>query len=451
LLLNTGPATGNPRHPCNYRKPYMDTLYLGIDFGTSGCRASVINDQRDVVAEHVIPTPVTKTGKPGVYEQNPHSWWNALQALLHKGIPENNLKSIRSICIDGTSSTLLLADGTGSPLSPALMYNDSRSHEQSEMIDQHAPRDCAAQGASSSLAKLLYLISHYPAARHAVHQSDWLTAMLTGKVGHSDENNCLKLGYDPVNQCWPEWIKSLGFNMDILPVVHEPGKKLASIDKTVARQFGLSSDTCIIAGTTDSTAAFLACGAENPGDAMTCLGSTLVTKIISSSPVFCSQHGVYSHRILGRWLAGGASNSGGSALLKYFSVAEMEQLSELLRPEQTTGLDFYPLPDAGERFPIADAEFQPRLPDKLPDTPAQRAVIFQGMLEGIAHIEKQGYDLLHKLGCPYPNKVLTTGGGSKNKAWERIRQNTLGVPTIQADHHQASYGAALLARHGFNH
>jgi len=425
----------------------MEALYLGIDFGTSGCRASIINDHKDVIAEHAITIPVTSTDKPGQHEQNPLIWWSALQELLEQAIPKGCLKQLKAICIDGTSSTLLICDEHGTPLAPALMYNDTRSRKQANDIDRYAQIDSAARGPGSSLAKLLYLNQQFPQARYALHQADWLQGKLTGVFGHSDENNCLKLGYDPQHQCWPDWLNSLNFNSRLLPQVHEPGQRLTNIQQSIAKQFGLPSDTSIIAGTTDSTAAFLATGANQPGDAMTCLGSTLVTKIISPAPVFSHQHGVYSHKILGHWLVGGASNSGGSTLLKYFSVAEMERLSTLIDPTQETGLDYYPIPDIGERFPVADPDYQPRLPAYLPDAPEQRALIFQGLLEGITNIEKKAYDLLHQLGCPYPQQIFTTGGGSNNLTWNQIRQQILAVPVCQAKHHQASFGAALLARH----
>ncbi|NOY66673.1 MAG: FGGY-family carbohydrate kinase [Gammaproteobacteria bacterium] len=426
----------------------MDALYLGIDFGTSGCRASIIDNNKDLIAEHVISIPPTTSQKPGHHEQDPESWWAALQSLLEQAIPEGRINDIKAICIDGTSSTLLLCDKDGNPVSPALMYNDSRSREQAIDIGQYAPIDSPARGPGSSLAKLLYLDQQFPQACYALHQADWLSSKLTGIFGHSDENNCLKLGYDSNQQCWPDWIRSLDFNPDMLPVIHEPGQHLSTIDAEIAKQFGFSPDTLVIAGTTDSTAAFLACGANQTGEAMTCLGSTLVTKILSPVPVFSSRHGVYSHKILGRWLVGGASNSGGASLLKFFSIKEMESLSPLIKPEQKTGLDYYPLPGIGERFPVADPEYPPRMPESLPATNTQRAVIFQGLLEGISKIEKQAYDLLQQLGTPYPRQVFSTGGGSNNRAWNVIRQLTLDVPVFQSRHYQASYGVALLARNG---
>src|SRR3546814_10877972 len=98
-----------------------------------------------------------------------------------------------------------------------------------------------------------------------------------------------------------------------------------------------SSDVCssdlISVGTTDGVAAFVATQASGIGDAVTSLGSTLTLKILSDRPIFAPAMGVYSHRLGERWLAGGASNSGGAALLAHFSAAEIAELSAALRPD----------------------------------------------------------------------------------------------------------------------
>jgi len=95
----------------------------------------------------------------------------------------------------------------------------------------------------------------------------------------------------------------------------------------------------------------------------------------------------------------------------------------------------------GERFPIND----PNMIPKLEPLPGSSVTFFQGMLEGIARIEADGYQLLHKLGGPAVREVRTTGGGSRNPAWQRIRERILGVPLIKPRSEMAAYGAALVA------
>jgi sugar (pentulose or hexulose) kinase len=423
-------------------------LFIGIDLGTSGCRAMAINDDREVIAEYAIRIPLPQADNPGCSEQDADIWWQSLLQVM-QGLSANiTANEVRAISIDGTSSTLLVCDQQGQPLSAALMYNDNRSQHEAELVRLHAPPDSAAQGPGSSLAKLLHLLQRHPDARHALHQSDWLMGQLSGRFGISDENNCLKLGFRPGDKDWPAWIDALGIKRAILPRVYPPGTAVAVIKKALASMLGIPDQTRIVTGTTDSTAAFLATGANTTGQAVTSLGSTLVTKIIAEVPIYSREYGIYSHRIFDHWLVGGASNSGGAALLQCFSTQEMEELTPLLDPEHDTGLDYYPLPRTGERFPHADPRLEPRMPAAIPANRSSRAIIFQGLLEGISKIEAQAYQLLSQLGAPYPDSVLSVGGGAVNPAWNQIRQRYLGVKVSQAIHHEAAYGAALLALHG---
>jgi hypothetical protein len=308
-----------------------------------------------------------------------------------------------------------------------------------------APQDCAARGANSSLAKLLHLLESRPETDAlATHQADWLNGRLCGRFGVTDENNALKLGYDARRRCWPDWLDALSLPPGCLPQVRVPGTPLGRIEAALSRRWGLAPDTQLVCGTTDSTAGVIATGASNPGDAVTALGSTLVLKVIASEPVTAAEYGVYSHRLGDRWLVGGASNSGGAVLNRYFNACRLEQLSARIDASRPTGLDYYPLPGVGERFPLADPHKRPMLAPR----PDSDVVFLQGLLEGIAGIEAKGYRLLADLGAPYPQRVLSVGGGAHNAQWTQIRRRLLNVPVQPARYGEAAYGAALLARDG---
>lgn len=378
-------------------------------------------------------------------EQEPEIWWEAVKTALRILLLEVPVSSIAAIAIDGTSGTLLLTDAQGVPLGPALMYNDARAQTEASRIAAIAPQASAAHGVSGSLAKLLYLQAQAsPFARHVLSQADWISAKFSGYFGISDEHNCLKLGFDPIQQHWPEWLDMLGVRHELLPRVLSSGTSVAKVCAGIANEFGFSSNAIVVAGTTDSTAAFLAAGASRPGEAMTSLGSTIVLKVISERPIFAPAYGVYSHKFGELWLAGGGSNSGGAVLRQYFSPQQLIEMTPRLRPDQFTGLDYYPLPAPGERFPVNDPNLAPRLSPR----PADDVVFFQALLEGMARIEQQGYALLTSLGAPYPVSVRTAGGGAANPAWTRMRTRLLDVPIIDSDQHDAAYGAALLAYRG---
>lgn len=419
-------------------------LFIGIDVGTSACRACAIDKGALIVAEArcSLPSPA----RHGVYvEQDALVWWQALVETLDALCRQIDPGQVSRIAVDGTSGTLLLCSRDGTALTPGLMYSDARASLEAGLIASTAPPDSAAQGASSSLAKLLHLRNKLQVTDYlALHQADWLAGKLSGRFGVSDENNALKTGYDPVLRCWPDWLEALSVSTSQLPQVVPPGSVIGTASAASVTRWGWPADAEIVAGTTDSTAGFIATGADKAGTAVTSLGSTLVIKILSEQPVTAAPYGVYSHRLGDRWLAGGASNTGGAVLHTLFNNCEIHRYTRLMRPHQLTGLNYYPLPSRGERFPLQDPLMEPVLEPR----PSSDAVFFQGILEGLAHIEQRGYRLLAELGAPYPEKVLSVGGGARNTSWMEIREQLLGVPVTRAPHQEAAFGAALLARRG---
>ncbi len=434
------PPEGKPSHQSSN---HVSPIYIGIDAGTSGIRACAINKNGDILASRSLSLPLPEHTDEGGVQQDPAIWRNTLMAVLQQMAQDIDLDAVAALGIDGTSGTVMLVNEHDEPLTPALMYNDARAYSEVQRLKEIAPTSSPVHAVTAGLPKIMWLAEQTDKrlVRHISHQADWLTGLFTHLPGHSDVNNCLKTGYEPINRNWPDWLDQ-AVSREWLPKVRKPGEPVASINADAARLFGLSKNAMIVAGTTDSHAAILATGIRRVGDAVTSLGSTLVTKIISPKPIFNSQYGIYSQPFGDNWLVGGASNSGGAVLRKYFNDEKMLALSQIIDAEHNTDLDYYPLLTTGERFPINDPAMQPRLSPR----PDNEALFFQGMLEGIAKIEQQAYQLLHKLGAAYPTSVRTVGGGAINKKWTRIRAKFLDVDMLDAEHTEAAYGSALLAR-----
>jgi len=412
-----------------------NSLFLGIDFGTSGARACVIDQAKSIVWEHRVDYPFPE-------KQDPIEWRSALYTLLN-ALPQDIACKLHGLAIDGTSGTVLLCDAELEPCSAALLYNDQRSREQAEQLKDIAPENHVVSTATSGLAKFTWL-SQQTGIEHAayfLHQADWLTALLSGQPGISDHHNALKSGFDVEKLCWPEWVMLLPHSQ-LLPTVINPGAIIGNIREDIAAHFGINPNCSIHAGTTDSNAAFFAAEVNETGIGVTSLGTTLVIKQLSSQRIEAPEYGVYSHRQGDLWLVGGASNAGAGVLKLFFDDRQLANLSEQIDPENGTQLDYYPLIKPGERFPINDAHLAPRLDPR----PGSDAEFLHGMLQGIAKIETAGYARLAELGAPPIERVITNGGGAKNITWEKIREKSLGIPVEAAKHCEASFGCALLAR-----
>ena len=413
------------------------TFSLGIDFGSSGARACVIDADRAV--KNQVQQKYSKPAKPNWVD----IWKQTLFALIGQ-IPVESRRRIQAIAIDGTSATVLLCDDWGGPITPPILYNDARGQSVLPILKAIAPTDHPTISATSTLAKLLWWCEANPnqpphGARFLMHQADWLGFLLHHQLGVTDYHNALKLGYDVGALSYPDWLTQLKIS-SLLPEVVEPGHAIAQVHASVSKQFDLPKNCQVCAGTTDSIAAFLASGVQHPGEAVTSLGSTLVLKLLSRTRVDKREYGVYSHRLGNLWLVGGASNSGGAVLQQFFDDAQIRKLSAQIQPEQTSSLDYYPLLKPGERFPIND----PELPPRLEPRPQEPAAFLHGILAGIAHIEATGYQLLQTLGATPLTRVYTAGGGAQNDVWTAIRKRCLKVPTIASDQTEAAYGAALL-------
>lgn len=410
-------------------------MYLGIDFGTSGSRAVVIDAAQTIQAGGSVAI------------DQPTNWqlWRSSLFDLIEQIPLGLRQQMEAIAINGTSSTVLICDETGKPLAEPLLYSDARGATILDRVRSIAPANHTVVSATSSLAKLFWWLHEKAIATPAyfLHQADWLSFVLHGKLGISDYHNALKLGYDVGELRYPDWMPDFPIH---LPQVVAPGTPIAPVLPDLCDRFGFPADCRVCAGTTDSIAAFLASGARFPGEAVTSLGSTLVLKLLSETRVDNARYGIYSHRYNSHrygdlWLVGGASNTGGIVLRQFFTDAELDRLSAEIAIDPPSPLDYYPLLQPGDRFPIND----PDLPPRLEPRPADRVEFLHGLLQGIAQIEARGYYLLMELGATPLRSIYTAGGGAKNDVWMQIRSRLLNVPICRSPQTEAAFGTALLA------
>lgn len=412
-------------------------LSLGIDVGTSAIRFYVINLQHEIIAHHRQDMGLESQST----QQDPRHWRALLiSGLQHLGT-QVSAANISDICLDGTSSTTLLIDANGEPLTHALMYHDTSAGSLPILADNDIRHP--GLGKNSGLARICHLAGDISRHCIAAHQADWLLGWMSGQYGITDENNALKSGYDAERRAWAKWATALLPAHVSLPKVLIPGSIIGTASPAL-QELGFSATTHIRAGTTDSTASFLASGVSSYSEGLTTLGSTLVIKQLSTTPITDLNRGIYSHRLGNSWLTGGASNTGGSTLRQFFTNTELHQLSRHIDLNSPAKYNYYPLPAAGERFPVNDPELQPIMAPR-PDSDAD---FLYELFDGMAAIEHLGYSTLQSLGCAPISRITSVGGGASNEIWATIRANKNGVPVIQAKQTEAAYGSALLGLHG---
>ena len=404
----------------------ISSLALGIDLGTTGIRIAIINTNKQIVYTSSMPY---STGLE-IWED----WIYCIKKLIQE-VPKNLKKYLVSCAIAGTSGTLLACKSNGAPIGKALPYFLSCSEYQNE-INSLFQKECAGSSISGSVGRALMLLEEYGNEIILRHQADWISGWLLNNWEYGEEGNNIRMGWDISNNSWPQKFENLNW-LKCLPKIISSGQIMGNICNKKANELNLPKELKVIAGTTDSNAGVLATF-PNKNDGITVLGSTIVIKKFVDKPI--KGKGISNHKVLGNWLSGGASNTGGAILLDFFKIEDIEELSKQINPCKSTGIELLPFSNSGERFPIDDPNLRP----KLEPRPVSDSYYLHALFEGLAKIEAKGWQKLHELGADLPKKIITVGGGAKNITWKKIREKEIGIP-IKICNRPPAAGVASIA------
>ncbi|WP_307840144.1 FGGY family carbohydrate kinase [Streptomyces sp. G44] len=427
-----------------------DAVWLGLDLGTQSARCVAVDSTGEVLA--AASRPLTGHREGNRHEQDPEQWWNALAAACREALSGIDTDRIRGLAIDGTSGTILLTDASGTPLTPGLMYDDGRAAEQAVRVDEAGADLWHTLGYRSmqpswALPKLLWLLDHEPAATvpgtRLLHQPDLITWRLAGHQVPSDTSHALKTGYHLTEERWPQReLAELSVPQGLLPEVVRPTSVLGAVCADAADVTGIPEGTAIVAGMTDGCAAQIGAGALTPGAWNSVLGTTLVFKGVSSHLVRDPGGVVYCHRGPGdSWLPGGASSSGAGVLAREFPDADLDELTALAGESDTDAVAYPLVSTGGERFPFRAPHARPFLLGE----PAGEAERFHAHLLGVACLERLCFDYLDLIGAPVDGPLTLTGGGARNRYWNRLRAEVLGRPVRVPEQAEGAIGMAVLA------
>jgi sugar (pentulose or hexulose) kinase len=439
---------------------------MGIDVGTQGARALIVDTAGSVQADGNAAFPLSQLTpeEAGFFEQDPRTWRAAVLDAIRAALAEFRSAGhapgeIAALSVTSTSGTLCLIDANGEALRPAIMYSDMRSSGVAREV-QAAGAEIAHKlglgySASYALSKLRWVQEHEPdlieRARWFTSPTDLVIGWLTGRWDRTDWTNALKWGYDVVDLQWPAFIaEGLGLPLTKFPKVEAPGTPVARVSSEAAQCSGLAVTTLVVAGSTDGTASQFASGAAAPGDWNSTLGTTLVLKGVSETLLRDPMGRLYCHRhpdIRGGaswWLPGGASSTGADCLSLRFASADLDRLNSLALARSPTGLILYPLMRRGERLPFSNPEAEGFSLGQTGD----EATYYAAHLEGMAYVERMSYEVVESLGGRVGEVIHVAGGGSRSDAGLQIRADVLGrrlqVPVVPL----GAMGAAIVAARG---
>lgn len=411
-----------------------DAAWLGIDVGTQGARASVVDAAGTVLAAGAQPLASRRDGVR--HEQDPRGWRHAVSAACRQANAAG--PPVAAVAVCATSGTIAVLGADGEPRSAGLMYDDGRARAELAAVLE-AGIGYRMQ-ASWALPKLLWLLRRQRGGVLA-HQSDVVTWWLAGHRTPTDWSHALKTGYDPAGG-WPyEVLDRLGVPAAMLPDVVAPGTVLGTVCAAAAGETGLPAGIPIVAGMTDGCAAQLAAGAVEPGDWNCVLGTTLVFKGATGQRITDPSGVVYSHRAPdGTWLPGGASSVGAGVIPELFGGADLDALAARAAAYEPSGVLAYPLVSRGERFPFAAPDaYRVEL-----GAPADDADRYAGILQGVGYCQRLAFDHLDLLGMPV-RRVTLTGGGTRSRYWCQLQADICDRPMLLARHSDAAFGMAVLA------
>lgn len=436
--------------------------YIGIDLGTSAVKLLLVDGEgrilRAVTEEYPLEFP-----QPGWSQQNPEDWKRAVLEGIPKLLQGQDSSQVAGIGCGGQMHGLVVLDGEDQIIRPAILWNDGRTAQQVEYLNQVVGKERLSQltaniaFAGFTAPKLLWMRENEPENFARIEKimlpKDYVNYVLTGvhSTDYSDASGMLLL--DVEHRCWSqEMLELCGVSRDQMPQLFESAQVIGTVKPDLARALGLPDGVQVVAGAGDNAAAAVGTGVVGEGGCNISLG-TSGTIFISSRRFRGDPHNAlhaFAHAD-GGWHLMGCMLSAASCnkwlcedILRTGDYAgEQQAISE----EKLGRNHVYFLPYLmGERSPINDTNARGTLIGMTMDT--AREDLVQAVLEGVAFAIRDSFEVARGIGCAIPSSKLC-GGGSKSPVWRTILANVLGIPLELPKTEQGpGYGGAMLAMVG---
>lgn len=448
--------------------PYL----IGLDLGTTGAKAGIINRSGNVLATGTAEYE-TATPRPGWAEQDPVDWWEASTVAIRKVVKESGIDatSVSGIGLSGQMHGSVFLDSEKNVIRPCILWCDQRTAPQCKQITEKVGTKNLSEWVANpalpgfTAPKVIWLKDNeperYAAVRTLLLPKDYVNLRMTGELATEVSDASGTLLFDVRRRAWSaEILEELEIPVEWLPRVFESCEAIGTLTEEAADATGLPAGTVVAAGGADNACGALGMGVTSPGDVAVSIGTSGTVLAPTREPI--SDPGMrlhsFCHAIGGTWYLMGVMLSAGMSLRWFrdqlgepertLALQQDKDPYELLSrkaaeaPAGCDGLVFLPYL-TGERTPHADPCARGVFFGL--DLTKTRAHVVRSVMEGVVFGLNDSLEIMRELGVSLSN-VVAAGGGARSALWREMQADVFDIPIVTPRESDASMlGAALLA------
>lgn len=441
----------------------MSRFWLGIDIGTGGSRALLVDERGGVKASYTALHEDMRMERPLWAEQRPENWWDAAQEAIRGVLRDSGAAAdeVGGIGLSGQMHGLTLLDEADQVIRPALIWCDQRSQKQVDHLNEKVGRDKILEYTANpvltgfTLPKLLWVRDnepqHFERVRKVLLPKDYVRFKLTGEYATEVSDASGTSLFDVVKRNWSyDMCDALGLDRRILPACHESIAVSGKLNTQIAASLGLKAGTPVVGGGGDQAASAVGNGIVRTGVVSCTLGTSGVVFAHMDHPHYDPKGRVHTfcHAVPGKWHVMGVTQGAGLSLQWLRNqLMPGEDYGVLTREASAAELGsqgLYWLPYLmGERTPHLDAAARAAWVGLTASH--KRADLIRSVIEGVCYSQKDGLDIIEEMGVKL-DTVRLSGGGAKSAFWRQTMADVLNkrIATLESQEGSA-YGAALLA------
>ncbi len=434
-------------------------MFLGIDIGTSGVKAVVLDQHGSVVGQGTAALTVQRP-HPLWSEQDPDAWWKATIAAV-QAIAPSVRRSVRGVGLAGQMHGATLLDADDKPLRPAILWNDGRCFAECEALERAVPDLRTISGNIAmpgfTAPKLLWVREHEPEVFAKIATvllpKDYVRLLMTGDKASDLSDSAGTLWLDVGGRCWSdEILAACGLTQAQMPTLYEGTEITGTLTAEVAELWGMPR-VPVAAGGSDNAAGAVGVGVVKDGDALLSLGTSGVIFVATNDfrPNPARAVHAFCHALPGMWHQMSVHLSAASCIDWVARITGAAGAADLFARAEAAGPASGPeifLPYlSGERTPHNDPEVRGAFLRLDNDTDAGR--LSQAVLEGVAFALADGLDVLREAGTTV-ERLAVIGGGARSRYWGQVIAAAMEVELVylQGGEVGPALGAARLAQLG---